>query len=333
MRPLDHLREAGNEFPDLWKCVRDLRAMRAAAKNPSWPEWCYVPVGRVLEFLLNRRQDLAIRQGKAANLTALAAWRMTKGVYRLDRELFDALWDTPVVLLGLPEWRRYIETPDRTLLGRQRMHGFFVHLEYDAVQSGRMELRFILDLDPDGNYPVLAPCLLHIGAKTLDQALDETVAQTVATARKLGLNPTQVEELKTAQRSSRELLQSLVSLTLYLCSAAREIRDSAGETRQPGNPQPRRMGREIKLIAAEKPTVWECGWTIGETLRTANRAARAEDKTARTVRPHVRRAHWHHYWVGPHESRTSVLKWIHPVIVGGGEIPVTVRNVKEKKND
>ena len=44
-------------------------------------------------------------------------------------------------------------------------------------------------------------------------------------------------------------------------------------------------------------------------------------------RPHLRRAHWHHYWVGE-GRRKIVLKWINTMIVNAedGETGVTVQN-------
>lgn len=52
--------------------------------------------------------------------------------------------------------------------------------------------------------------------------------------------------------------------------------------------------------------------------------------TGRTVRPHVRRAHWHHYWVGEGRTRLEV-RWIEPTFVlpeGKREIKIaTVRRV------
>lgn len=53
--------------------------------------------------------------------------------------------------------------------------------------------------------------------------------------------------------------------------------------------------------------------------------------SSHNVRPHVRRAHWHHYWVG--EGRTKLeVRWIEPTLVlanGKSETNVAiVRNVK-----
>lgn len=45
-----------------------------------------------------------------------------------------------------------------------------------------------------------------------------------------------------------------------------------------------------------------------------------EGKPRRHVSPHVRRAHWHGYWLGKRDNPTDlVIKWIAPVIVNGGE--------------
>lgn len=44
-----------------------------------------------------------------------------------------------------------------------------------------------------------------------------------------------------------------------------------------------------------------------------------EEKAHRHVSPHVRRAHWHGYWLGKRDNPTDlVIKWIAPVIVNGG---------------
>ena len=52
----------------------------------------------------------------------------------------------------------------------------------------------------------------------------------------------------------------------------------------------------------------------------------------RTMKSHVRSAHWHHYWTG--KGRTNLtVKWIPPVFVSGhgDELPVTIHPVKKGK--
>ena len=78
--------------------------------------------------------------------------------------------------------------------------------------------------------------------------------------------------------------------------------------------------------------VWQVGQRIGPELRAA--AARADSEEGdggRTVRPHIRRAHWHRFWVGPSAGdRRLEMRWVHPMLVGSSDtesITTTTRTV------
>lgn len=81
---------------------------------PGWPDWCFMPmaawysiachINGVDRLLL----DLAT---EPARLGALGTWRYTQSVYRLDPDLFKAVWNTvPTgdlpceVIYRMPEW-------------------------------------------------------------------------------------------------------------------------------------------------------------------------------------------------------------------------------------
>jgi len=81
------------------------------------------------------------------------------------------------------------------------------------------------------------------------------------------------------------------------------------------------------------------GVRMGAALRRAKMSAPrdtpeagGEGKQRSSPRAHVRRAHWHGYWTGPRDGEQKfVLKWLSPVLVGGGEekeLPVTIRPVE-----
>lgn len=98
--------------------------------------------------------------------------------------------------------------------------------------------------------------------------------------------------------------------------------------------------KEVKLSKSKRPLVrvlkneppkrvnintYDIGYRIGKAFEQQLR--RKEDEipcseqmqsapTSRTVRSHVRRAHWHHYWVGEGRTRLEV-RWIEPVFVMG----------------
>ena len=62
----------------------------------------------------------------------------------------------------------------------------------------------------------------------------------------------------------------------------------------------------------------EVGYRVGADLRAYKRyQSDRREHQGGTVRPHMRRAHWHHYWTGPRDGeRNLVLKWLAPTMVG-----------------
>ena len=73
----------------------------------------------------------------------------------------------------------------------------------------------------------------------------------------------------------------------------------------------------------------EVGYRIGTELRNYNRTkSERGEKTGRKVRPHMRRAHWHRYWVGSGKERRLVLKWLAPTMVGVGVESATLHRVR-----
>jgi hypothetical protein len=75
-------------------------------------------------------------------------------------------------------------------------------------------------------------------------------------------------------------------------------------------------------------TVTEVGYRIGSSLREYERSAYNGVGNGGAVRPHVRRAHWHRFWTGPMGGdRKLVTKWLHPCLVGVGEVQTTLHKV------
>lgn len=105
-----------------------------------------------------------------------------------------------------------------------------------------------------------------------------------------------------------ELVSSIVSVVLYLCSTGADVVDRSGrwgKMRRPPHP------------TSDAPVVWEAGWRVGSALQAAlSTEGRGQlGGTHSRPRAHLRAAHWHHYWVGPHTDLE--LRWIHPTLVAG----------------
>lgn len=341
------------KYPNAWKRYDDLRAARGK-ELPDWPAWCWCPLAGAYAIISgggnNRLQfeqlpDIGI-------LGALAAWRMTQGIYRFDSDVFAALWDTPMagkipveILYRLPEWCVYIEAPPGYTLYTLPLAGWFTYLEYDA-QSGRTELRFVFDLHPRG----MSVFMLHLTATTIEQCIQDVVLVSQHQALQIqapsNLRP---EDYGTAYPDGALLLQdlpsllapvlsSIVSIVLYLCSVSADIADLRSKRERPANPVPRKTKKGLRTFPLDGgATTWLVGYRIGASLRLAAGGGEGKERSGAepgeagrsSPRPHIRRAHWHTYLTGPRDRpQKPVLKWLPPTPVGAGEIVPTIREVE-----
>ncbi len=321
-RPKRMLTQLSQDYPSAWKRFDDFLAARA--QLGGWPEWCWCPLAGAMAVASDGRSDpasLLRARHDVARVGALAAWRPTQGIYRIDPDMLDALWTTPVrgelpieVLHLMPEWCVYVEI-GREVDGR-RLEGFFAHLEHD-VNDGRAELRFVLDFDqPDP----LVPVALHL-VGTLDAAVAAMLVEVRRSAAAFWVDvPT------AAIGAIVELVEPLVSVVLYLCSQAADVRDAKGTGRAPARPVRTKVKGGARTFPPGQATTWEVGYRIGAALRAARawKSGEGEEQGERRGPVgHVRRAHWHTYWTGPKAApQKPVLKWLPP-------IPVNVENLDD----
>lgn len=339
MAPLTHparaaLEQYNREHPGIWQHVDKARAER------NWPPQVFLPQQRAGKILARLGPRMAHQGATPAEqamwLAMFAAWRTTQGIYRFDPDIYSALMATPltgeipvVTLSRLPEWCVYIETPGKKWWyggAVTEQQGLWAWLDWHERLPTPLMLALGLHTEP---WPIFAH--LPLGS-TVEQSLTE-VQGTMSSTRPgsqvtAPLSPEKVRYLV-------QVLGPLLSLVLYLCSEGADIGDG---TRMPQNPQPRRSKGLERISPPHAPATWDVGVRMGAMLRRARAAQDAQatpDEAAgrRTVRPHVRRAHWAHRWTGPRTGeRQSVLRWIHPVLVNVGsldELPSVIWPVKK----
>lgn len=199
---------------------------------------------------------------------------------------------------------------------RENLLGAWVTIDYDK-RTGHHHLLIV------GNHEI------H-GIVAADLPLVGTIEESLAS---VGRGWQDLGELaKAAQVAAKvELaarsLAPLVSVTLYICDQAGEIRDG---TRRPGNPQPKRRKSGLRMLPPVRPSTWDVGVRLGAALRAAYAHEGSESEaTGRSMRPHIRRAHWHRYRVGP--GRTGErARWLPPIAVKVDSIedlPAVIRPV------
>lgn len=330
-RPREHLIAIGKLYPGAWRQYDTFRQDRGSDGLPDWPDWCYCPLAGAYAIVSGGGDNRVPLQmmGDVARLGALAAWRVTQGIYRFDDDLRDSLLDTPLTgnlpceaLHRMPEWCVYVETPGR-VWSDSPLHGFFAHMEYDP-NNGREELRLLLDGE-DGTTPLP----VHLGSWPLEEAVARAIDVSRVHATAMG-----VSIHSGLRREIEQSAEPLVSLLLYLCADEAEI--GTGDAR-PTNPAPKRTKQGWRLFQADQPAVWDVGVRLGAALRSArasheeSKERDARDRSAHArPRPHIRRAHWHTFRVG--EGRADRrLKWLPPIPVNlrdQDDLPSVVRPVK-----
>lgn len=252
-RPLEDLATAGKRYPEAWALIDHFRAGRGTG-FPDWADWCFIPIAAgqtvVAEAMGIEITALPFiypaRAPDGARLAALAAWRVTQGIYQFAPELYTRLLSAPIhlemtheVLFHLPEWCVYIETPHIPIWGNERVHGVFAHLECDE-NDHRPELRFLLDTDVR-----LIACALHLGPWSIVESIERAVVE----ARHFNQSITSevAEELV-------EQLRPLVSLVLYLAVEQQAIRNKRGTT--PARPSAKKVRGQWRIPPAIRPTYW-----------------------------------------------------------------------------
>lgn len=317
LRPIKHLHTASKLYPQAWSQVEIFRGSRGRDGLPNWPEWCFVPMAAwhaiVSEGSIHA-MPLALA-GDVSKLSAIGTWRYSQGVYRVDPATFEALSDSIVkgnipceVLYRLPEWCVYVETPGMTWI-EQPIAGFWAHLEWD-VNTQRNELRLLLDGDDD-----LIPVILHIGPWTITEATDRAIAEADKQARKAGIAPPSQGATSLVEALSGAI-QPMVSILLYLCSEEPEIDSDREPGSFPSYPRPSKTKKGLRLFPPKKATIWNVGQSLGKQLRDAKEGE--GEYSGRRQSTHLRRGHWHGYWLGPRTGeRTFVYRWLSPLVIKG----------------
>jgi hypothetical protein len=120
-------------------------------------------------------------------------------------------------------------------------------------------------------------------------------------------------------------------LLLYICSENADVsKPDHAVTRASVKPVKTKTG--LRIFPPDLPRVWDVGVRIGAALRRARTVDEANETAGgshQRPRPHVRRAHWHTYRIGPKRAGTT-LKWLPPIAVNIDDpdaLPAVIRPV------
>lgn len=339
---LDTLKRVESKHPNIWSVADSLRQEVAAARHL---DGCVIShaEAHVLSYKLQDRDN---PQFHPTLLGALVAWRPTKGIFRFHPELYESLIDTDIVgdvpsdvLLRMPGWAVFIETPLSENLPLQ-LHGFWAYLSRLGTQNelilvglwredqrldgphSNPDYDILLYKLPLGNHPV-SDLTEMMFQKSDDEAA--VMAKYTDYTEEGGVAHEMSDDVRAIQD---HMVSAMLSLLLYLCSEQPDIENWA-----PKQPTFKYMGNKRRWLASKVVQQWDVGLRLGAALKDArDRVERLEvhSEVGNSVRPHVRRAHWHSFWVGKRGEQSISLRWLPPIPVNveaTGVLPAVLRHV------
>jgi hypothetical protein len=290
------------------------------------------PIGKDLAARYNE-QPAQFRTLWLSGFYLFAMWRLTQSIYRFDETLYNTLLDTvlegeipPDLLSKLPQGIVYIETPGLMApIGNpdyqmKRVYGFWA--SYQTSQDMKvLQLAFDSENLYETHYPYSFSVVLSDGK--IQDAFKATAERVKQIHPDTYRDPTQ-EPNHLYERMTEVYLKCL-NLLFYLC-ADPELTVKHKVVPIPQMPQPKKVKGGLRFFPAQNETVYCVGERLGIALKDAFRHDEAlNDADGNNVRPHIRRAHWHHFRIGamktsegqhiPAQFRNLKLEWLAPITV------------------
>jgi hypothetical protein len=255
---------------------------------------------------------------ESSKLTAAVNWMFSKGVYRLDNDIFKSIISTKIngnipmdVLLRLPEYCIFFDTKGFDWGDKRIIHGFFAHLDYSTIEN-EFYLRLLIVNDNDF---ICMPLVLKLDKNiTIKQSLEYIVDSAL---KETDFKKKDKEWLLHYSRQDfyTNFIQPYISLLLYLCQKEPDIDNDRIPGISPKRAEYKKTKKGNRLFEPKGVKYWNVGVKTGDVLRNSYEKAIAEGKKKA---PHLRRAHWHGYWLGPRNGdRVFEYRWLSPIYVCG----------------
>ena len=313
--------EISKLIPEMDAKIEKLMNVAKSFFHISWPEWCFIPMAFKIELIRGLVPIGSVEWCKMLDKTsAIILWKRNKAIYRFDPDLLKQLkpgitetFKPPVELLyHMPYPCVYIEG----LPGAADLDGAFFYLDYDHRFKDMVELRIVY-LFKDGDvFSIYRQW--DINNQQPDNPKMRNGRYFLIDDEYTNLGYTDVSF---RQKAGETMMHALwhMNLFLYLCSEEPDISRDA--------PTPKMRGKGI-VKCANRPDVAYVGRYIGANIRkyVGTTDDVLDDRTTgATVRPHMRRAHWHLYWSG-HGKMVPKIRWVSPIFVkgDGNEIPTSI---------
>lgn len=332
-------------YGDVYKIFDTFRTARYA-NDLVWDETkCYLPLSVFMEItkFLNRdkfNDDIAY---DAVALFHTYNWRRHKQIYSFDSEFANVLVQSDAsdvdtsVFEHLPYTSFYVDIPDGCITCNDKgeylctIQGFFCsrNVPMNGAAEDLMDC-LMLYFVTDQNHVIACPVKVKQGV-TVQESTDAYLETLDYATNGDGDIREQYNEVT---KMIPYLLNNATQLILYLCSMNMDIAE---------NPEQKKIYRAPSKVSKPQDKLsevrkWDVGYRIGQVIRktkqteSENTVVGSSHKSS-AKRPHSRRGHFHHFWVGKRDSeeRKLIVKWIAPMYINmkfDEEMPAVINKVE-----
>ncbi len=336
--PLELVKLYSKNYTKCWEKIEYEKCLNSNEESPTIKSIARIVMSKERKVLdkIDYMSSVAI---DLEMLTALSMWRKNKQIYSFYGELEKLLYEqatedfnVPVdVLQNLPYSCIFIETKNLNIMD---ILGFFA---FYLVKNNKKQFRLML-VTKD----LLIPVPLYVAkGQNIKNVFSHFFDQYSSFTQKR--HPCSEQDYKNQAEQYIRLVTSVMQLLLYICAQNAEI----SEKNEDGKVYKKRAVIKDQYKEVRQ---FECGRKISEVIRKtvkvhANDVAIPEpinnrqkiivlQKNGSQKRPHVRKGHWHHYWIGSKKEQNRQLKlnWIAPSIIhqemlDDSELPITINQV------
>lgn len=333
-------------YGDMYSIFDKFRSARFA-NDLIWDDTkCYLPLSVFVEVckLLNHDKFDDVIAYDVVALFHTYNWRRHKQIYSFDSEFANVLVQSDSsevdtsVFENLPYNSFYVDIPGGCITCNDKgeylctIQGFFCsrNVSMNGVADDLMDC-LMLYFVTDQNNVVACPIKVKQGVTVQESTDSYLESLDYATNGDTDVR----EQYNEATKMVPYLLNNATQLILYLCSMNMDIVE---------NPEQKNIYRAPSKVSKIQDKLrevrkWDVGYRIGQVIRKTKKEESEASTTSvghssSTKRPHSRRGHFHHFWVGKRDSeeRKLIVKWVAPMYINmkfDEELPATINPVEE----
>lgn len=266
-------------------------------------------------------------------MSIIGVWTKNKQVYKFDSDFLNELTTTESIVFTkdcfdyLPYQTFYIDISDNTdLCERVITKGLFLKVDKLSSETSDEYLVRICRVTDS---------IFFYDSFTFKNEDTETYVTDVASQTEISIYTNEILGIKNTFRFDGRLYVILLQQVLtYLASTEPDLVENVNTKRTYRKPTENSIPKD-KFSEIRQ---WDVGVRFGSSFRRWKQQSVNRNNTSRGVgerarqRPHLRRAHWSHYWYGHGNEKVRRPKWVASYMVNidsNTDSPTTIHRVDE----